>query len=120
MSIAHKIDYTDPVGADKVNPIALRKAKIVCNFGLSECNRVNDRLVVTGYIQILSNLSRLGFYSFEHYNMNQDGQNLQPTLTTKIFHDISWFVISFQGHGVTFIRNYHAAILICIHNNKGK
>ena len=23
-----------------VNPIALRKAKIVCNFGLSECNRV--------------------------------------------------------------------------------
>ena len=26
------------------NPIALRKAKIVYNFGLSECNRVNDRL----------------------------------------------------------------------------
>ena len=24
-----------------INPIALRKAKIVCNFGLSECNRVN-------------------------------------------------------------------------------
>ena len=23
-----------------VNPIALRKAKIVCNFGLFECNRV--------------------------------------------------------------------------------
>ena len=23
------------------NPIALRKAKIVCNFGLSECNKVN-------------------------------------------------------------------------------
>ena len=23
------------------NPIVLRKAKIVCNFGLSECNRVN-------------------------------------------------------------------------------
>ena len=22
------------------NPIALRKAKIVCNFGLSECNRI--------------------------------------------------------------------------------
>ena len=22
-------------------PVALRKAKIVCNFGLSECNRVN-------------------------------------------------------------------------------
>ena len=25
-----------------VNPIALRKAKIVYNFGLSECNRVNN------------------------------------------------------------------------------
>ena len=24
-----------------LNPIALRKTKIVCNFGLSECNRVN-------------------------------------------------------------------------------
>ena len=24
-----------------LNPIALRKAKIVYNFGLSECNRVN-------------------------------------------------------------------------------
>ena len=25
-----------------VNPIALRKAKIVYNFGLSECNNVNN------------------------------------------------------------------------------
>ena len=25
------------------NPIALRKAKIVCNFGLSECNRVTQQ-----------------------------------------------------------------------------
>ena len=24
-----------------INPIALRKAKIVCNFGLSKCNRLN-------------------------------------------------------------------------------
>ena len=23
-----------------LNPVALRKAKILCNFGLSECNRV--------------------------------------------------------------------------------
>ena len=27
---------------DIVNPIALRKAKIVYNFGLSECSRVNS------------------------------------------------------------------------------
>ena len=26
------------------NPVALRKAKIVCNFGLSECNRVKSDL----------------------------------------------------------------------------
>ena len=26
-----------------INPIALRKAKIVCNFGLSECNRVKQK-----------------------------------------------------------------------------
>ena len=25
------------------NPIALRKAKTVCNFGLSECNRVKEQ-----------------------------------------------------------------------------
>ena len=25
------------------NPIALRKAKIVCNFGLSECNRIKEQ-----------------------------------------------------------------------------
>ena len=25
---------------EQFNPFALRKAKIVCNFGLSECNRV--------------------------------------------------------------------------------
>ena len=25
---------------EEINPTALRKAKIVCNFGLSECNRV--------------------------------------------------------------------------------
>ena len=28
------------ITAVNINPIALRKAKIVCNFGLSECNRV--------------------------------------------------------------------------------
>ena len=28
------------------NPIALRKAKIVCNFGLSECSMVNLNLKI--------------------------------------------------------------------------
>ena len=28
-----------------INPIALRKAKITYNFGLSECNRVNTHIV---------------------------------------------------------------------------
>ena len=30
-----------PKNLDLFNPFALRKAKIVYNFGLSECNRVN-------------------------------------------------------------------------------
>ena len=28
-----------------INPIALRKARIVYNFGLSECNRVKEQLL---------------------------------------------------------------------------
>ena len=28
------------------NPIALRKTKIVCNFGLSECNRVKGNYLL--------------------------------------------------------------------------
>ena len=30
------------MGYDIFNPIALRKAKTVYNFGLSECNRVKE------------------------------------------------------------------------------
>ena len=32
---------------DLLNPIALRKAKIVYNFGLSECNRVKMKFSVS-------------------------------------------------------------------------
>ena len=32
-----------------VNPVALRKAKIVCNFGLSECKRVKALSAMTLY-----------------------------------------------------------------------
>ena len=31
------------------NPTALRKAKILCNFGLSECNRVNQKTKLKVY-----------------------------------------------------------------------
>ena len=34
------VNAGQPASKDIFNPIALRKAKIVCNFGLSECNRV--------------------------------------------------------------------------------
>ena len=33
-----------------INPFALRKAKIVYNFGLSKCNRVNTGLTVFTYL----------------------------------------------------------------------
>ena len=35
------LQFYFPYGA-YLNPVALRKAKIVCNFGLSECNRVKS------------------------------------------------------------------------------
>ena len=37
-----------------INPIALRKAKFVCNFGLSECNRVNFLFKIKGYTYHIS------------------------------------------------------------------
>ena len=36
----------------KFNPIALRKAKIVCNFGLSERNGVNEGLQLELYCEL--------------------------------------------------------------------
>ena len=38
--------------ARRINPIELRKAKIVCNFGLSECNRVNESLT-NNFIRVI-------------------------------------------------------------------
>ena len=35
--------FPSPHNAGHFNPIALRKAKIVFNFGLSECNRVKGK-----------------------------------------------------------------------------
>ena len=34
------VDFLAHICHEGINPIALRKAKIVHNFGLSECNRV--------------------------------------------------------------------------------
>ena len=34
------VDDGQTMDAWYINPIVLRKAKIICNFGLSECNRV--------------------------------------------------------------------------------
>ena len=45
---------------DIVNPIALRSAKIVCNFGLSECNRVNNLQLAQSY-EVLSMRVLSGF-----------------------------------------------------------
>ena len=37
----HFINQRQSLQTNDINPIALRKAKIVYNFGLSECNMVN-------------------------------------------------------------------------------
>ena len=46
--------------ARSFNPIALRKAKIVCNFGLSECNRA--KVTKTGIVERGLVFSRLRRY----------------------------------------------------------
>ena len=40
-----------------LNPVALRKAKIVYNFGLSECNRVKAAKGKNNSIEITGNIS---------------------------------------------------------------
>ena len=37
----------------KFNPVALRKAKILCNFGLSECNRVKSTVFKTSILGLI-------------------------------------------------------------------
>ena len=34
------------IGPVSVNPVAHRKAKIVCSYGLSECNRVKGKWIL--------------------------------------------------------------------------
>ena len=49
-----------------INPIALRKAKIVYNFGLSECNRVNkaiQMLIMTCFVGFFFHMQVSGPYS---------------------------------------------------------
>ena len=43
-----------------INPVTLRKAKIVYNFGLSECNRVKRRVINVEFpfFQTLTNVER--------------------------------------------------------------
>ena len=40
------VDAISKASSTLINPIALRKAKIAYNFGLSECNRVKHQLPV--------------------------------------------------------------------------
>ena len=41
MTLTLQADFAEVIAY--INPIALRKAKIVYNFGLSECNRVKNQ-----------------------------------------------------------------------------
>ena len=58
--------HTQFYGTSRLNPIALRKAKSVCNFGLSECNRVNESLSSNFVDDALNNqasIYKLNFHS---------------------------------------------------------
>ena len=49
-------------------PIAIRKAKIVCNFGHPECNRVNKILHLKEDKFVHVRVIALGFSSISSYN----------------------------------------------------
>ena len=44
----HWVQRNKRAGGVDLNLIALKKTKIICNFGLSECNRVNQRSNLAG------------------------------------------------------------------------
>ena len=59
-----------------LNPVALRKAKIVCNFGLSECNRVKVVFLIrvcTSESSLFATKNLIGLvqsnrvFKFKHY-----------------------------------------------------
>ena len=62
-----------------LNPIALRKAKIVCNFGLSECDRVKHlHCLLTGIhmqntVKVKLFIGNASNYKWTHPN-DKDGQ----------------------------------------------
>ena len=53
------------VEIQKVNPVALRIAKIVYNFGLSECNRVKGQILA--YDMIKHGIKMYFFFYFAAY-----------------------------------------------------
>ena len=81
------------------NPIALRKAKIVYNFGLSECNRVNSS-IPSSNLRASSTLSFLeprpyllmGVFEQLHY------LGLRAQLLTCAFEHTSLFRASYLEH----------------------
>ena len=46
--------FTSHLSLEYFNPIVHRKARSVCNFGLSECNRVNKIASMKGMMKIYS------------------------------------------------------------------
>ena len=59
-----------------LNPTALRKAKIVCNFGLSECNRVKLKLV-DNHMQLNNFIAHLQY-------LNQSSKSKEPGLVDMV------------------------------------
>ena len=52
------------------NPVALRKAKIVCNFGLSECNRLKlPHWMQTVAITVSFTLCRVCDWNLKFYHI---------------------------------------------------
>ena len=63
------------------NPVALRKAKIVHNFGLSECNRVKHVTIACPeiYTRIIQVRGEKKIFSL---SFNQKGENIKKKKTS--------------------------------------
>ena len=87
-----------PIVANCLYPIATRKAKIVYNLGISECNRVKDMMkakIGAGWSEFLLLRCMQGSYASGKLKIFQ-GQGI-----VREFHNLSWkieFLLKCQGN----------------------
>ena len=59
-----------------LNPIALRKAKIVCTFGPSECIRVNDHITGKSILSLKKSVTVSPFMAIKDFDDSITGESV--------------------------------------------